>query len=133
MVFAEFKKAMKDKKLQENQLKELEQKLNNETSKVKKLEILYSQEIRSKNASRSWLEEIFMEGFGLIGPYDLLSETDFENEELTECHVCFKDFEWTGERLPSKFNAPSEVMCSLCSTVWMSSKVSFCHKKLFSE
>ena len=81
MLFTEFKKAMKDQKLQDYQLKELEQKLNDETSKVRKLES--SNEILSKKVRPIYtgLEEIFMERFVLTDPH-LLSGADSKNEIL---------------------------------------------------
>ena len=133
MLFTEFKKATKDNKLQENQLKELEQKLNDETSKgmtlLKRLEA--SNETRNKKVPRvfrtySWLDEVFMEGFGLIGPYDdLLSETDSEDEEHTECQFCLIEFKPTEKYIPCKLKYPSGVVCPLCVEFWMASKVSF--------
>ena len=116
MLFTEFKQAKKDKKLQEKQSKELEQKFNDEASKVKKLK-------RDLRKSYTGLHEIFMEGFGYTSY--LISETDSDDEELTECQNCFKDFKWDGERLPSKFKAPVGVMCPLCVKCWMASTVSF--------
>ena len=108
--------------LQENQLKELEQKLNNEASKVKKLES--SNQIRTRKVRRIYSEvnEILNE-FGLTGP-QLLFETDSGNEQLTECQLCFTDFKPAGERVPCKSKLPPEV-CPLCVEFWMADKVSF--------
>ena len=130
MLFTEFKKATKDKKLQENQLKELEQKLNDEISKGKTLlkRLEASNGTRNRKVPRDYngLDEIFMEGFGLIGPYDdLLSETDSENEELTECQFCLIEFKQTEKYVPCKLKYPSGVVCPLCTEFWMASKVSF--------
>ena len=118
---------MKDKNLLENQLKELEQKLNDETSKVKKSESSYC--IRCKKVPRYFktgLDEIFMEGFGLIGPYDQLSETDSENEKLVECAMCGTDYEPTGIHVPCTFQSAAPE-CPLCVEFRMASWVSFRH------
>ena len=125
MLFTEFKKARKDKMLQENQLKELEQKLNDETSKSKTLlkRLESSDEIQSEKVTRIYteLDEIFMEGFGLTGPYD----TDFGVEEFTECQFCLTEFKPTGKYVPCKLKLPSDSVCPLCVEFWMASKVSF--------
>ena len=130
MLFTEFKKARRDKRHQENQLKELEQKLNDETSKAKTLLKRFesSDEVQSKKVTRNHtgLDEIFMEGFGLTGPYDdLLSDADFGVEEFTECQFCLTEFKPTGKYVPCKLKLPSEVVCPLCVEFWMASKVSF--------
>ena len=61
----------------------------------------------------------------LIGPYDMLSEMDSEDGELTECQICLTDFEPIGKCVPCKLKLPSQVMCPLCEKCWMASKVSF--------
>ena len=135
MLFTEFKKAMKDKKLQDYQLKELEQKLNDETSKVRKLES--SNEILSKKVRPIYtgLEEIFMERFVLTDAH-LLPGADSKNEILGYCENCYTSFGFkletniqahcktTGERDLCR-ELPPDLMCPLCTQYWMADKVSY--------
>ena len=130
MLFTEFKKSSKEKRLLENQLKELEHKLNDGTLKVKKLES--SNKTQSTNVPRIYagLDEIFTEGFEQTDPH-LLSETNSEDEEYTECWKCRTEFKPTGKYIPCELKLPSKVFCPSCAEI--KTRLGFLVIKTFSK
>ena len=130
MLFTEFKKSSKEKRHLESQLKELEHKLNDETLTVKKLES--SSKTQDTNVPRIYagLDEIFTEGFEQNDP-QLLSETNSDDEEFTECWNCPTEFKPTGKCIPCELKLPSKVFCPSCAEIRF--KLGFLVIKTFSK